>query len=699
MNFNKRLIGNCSFALMSALLLSKVNIASAQITTAPVETTVAPAPVETTVSQTSTETTAVLAAPVETTSAPTETTVAGEKDTVILHTNDIHGRMEEQTNKDGSTSVLGMAKLDALVEQERAKADQNTILLDAGDAFQGLPISNISKGEEMAKLMNQVGYDAMAVGNHEFDFGLDQVNKLSELLTFPLLSSNTYVNGARLFDASTIIDKDKNVVGDEVVVIGVTTPETTTKTHPNNIQGITFKDPMTEVLSVIKEIEGKATAEGKTYNNYVILGHLGVDGSTQDAWRGDKMLDQLANNAMLATKNLVFLDGHSHTERTTFVKDNVVYQQTGTNLNKVGKVTLKSGSAIEAELIAAEEAGKLTATPEMEAAVEAAKAVYKQETSDVLVENNNVHLEGVKENVRTTQTNLGDLITDAMLEYSKTGFSQPSDLAVTNGGGIRSSIEAGKPIIEEDVITVLPFGNIIAQIEVTGQQIQEMFKHALSAPNAVNEDTGEPIYFEDFAGLNIPKLAAAGNFLHISGARVFYDAKAEKVEDRNIIVEIMDPKTGEYKPLDLERVYRVTTNDFLAVGGDGYEMLGGNREEGPSLDTVVSAFIKTQEDLSKYEGSFKFDRVIPFAKADLEEVLPEEDKESGDSKEDDKKEESKDKKNSKKSKKPTKKSSSKTSEETLPETGESDNLVIFGAAALSILAGLGLAGKVKIEEN
>lgn len=106
--------------------------------------------------------------------------------------------------------------------------------MDAGDAFQGLPISNSSKGEECANILNRIGYDAMAVGNHEFDFGLDEVKKYKEILKFPLLSANTYVNGARLFEASMIVDKDKNVVGDEFVVIGVTTPETATKTHPRN---------------------------------------------------------------------------------------------------------------------------------------------------------------------------------------------------------------------------------------------------------------------------------------------------------------------------------------------------------------------------------------------------------------------------------------------------------------------------------
>ena len=147
-----------------------------------------------------------------------------EADTVILHTNDVHGRIVEEKG------VIGDAKLATVIEKEREKGNQTTLVVDAGDAFQGLPISNSTKGEARAKILNEMGYDAMAVGNHEFDFGLDEAKKYKEILNFPLLSSNTYVNGARLFEAATIVDKNKDVEGDEFVVIGVTTPETATKT-------------------------------------------------------------------------------------------------------------------------------------------------------------------------------------------------------------------------------------------------------------------------------------------------------------------------------------------------------------------------------------------------------------------------------------------------------------------------------------
>lgn len=228
--------------------------------------------------------------------APVESTKNEEKDTVILHTNDVHGRIVEEKG------VIGDAKLATVIEQERAKSNQTTLVVNAGDAFQGLPILNSTKGEARAEILNQMQYDAMAVGNHEFDFGLDEAKKYKEILKFPLLSSNTYVNGARLFEASTIVDKDKTVEGDEFVVIGVTTPETATKTHPKNVKGVTFTDPISEVNKVIEEVQAKARAEGKDYKHYVVFTHLGVDTTTPVEWRGSTLAESLSKNPRLKGK-------------------------------------------------------------------------------------------------------------------------------------------------------------------------------------------------------------------------------------------------------------------------------------------------------------------------------------------------------------------------------------------------------------
>ncbi|HEM6190922.1 TPA: 5'-nucleotidase C-terminal domain-containing protein [Streptococcus suis] len=523
----------------------------------------------------------------ETTSAPTalEETV----EAVIIHTNDVHGRILEEKN------VIGDAKAAAVIEEERAKVE-NTIVVDAGDAFQGLPISNSTKGEDRANIMNQVGYDAMAVGNHEFDFGMEQAIKYKETLNFPLLSANTYVDGARVFEASTIVDKTPTVVGDEFVVIGVTTPETATKTHPKNVEGVTFADPITEVNKVIDEVEARALADNRVYNNYIILAHLGVDTTTPVEWRGSTLAQALSENSKLAGKRVIVIDGHSHTVESTTYGNNVTYNQTGSYLNNIGKVTLKSNQLLaEAGLISAADAKTVTPNAKIEALVAEIKAKYEAENAQVVIANNPVELNGERSNVRVRETNLGNAVTDALYAYGQTGFSNKTSLAVTNGGGLRATIAKDQPVTKGDIIAVLPFGNIISQITVTGQQIADMFAKSLSATLQADKETGAPVLDEN----GLPLMEASGGFLHISGAQVFYDTTLP-ADQRVLLIGILNPETGLYEELDPTKTYYLATNDFLAAGGDGYTMLGGAREEGPSMDSVFADYLKTV-DLSVYE--------------------------------------------------------------------------------------------------
>ncbi|MBF0780103.1 MULTISPECIES: 5'-nucleotidase C-terminal domain-containing protein [unclassified Granulicatella] len=536
-----------------------------------------------------------------------------EKDIVILHTNDMHGRLEE----DKRGKVIGVAKLDAIVKEERAKDTQTTLLVDAGDALQGLPISNSSKGEDMAKILNEIGYDAVAVGNHEFDFGFDQAVKYKEIFTFPLLSANTYVNGVRLFDASTIIDKDKNVIGDEVVVIGVTTPETYTKTHPKNIKNVEFRDPITEVKNVITEVESRAKAEGKEYNTYVIIGHLGIDDTTKKEWQGSTLADELSKFKLLENKKVVMIDGHSHTAHSTTYGKNVVYNQTGNYLNNIGKVTLGGNGTMTPTLISYKDAEKITPSSNIAEKVAEIKEKFKQENATIIVENNTVELNGNRMNVRVRETNLGNVVADALYDYGQTGFKNKSDLAVTNGGGLRDTIKKDAPITRGDIIAVLPFGNTISQIEVKGAQILDMFKHSLSAVLQKDKEGNKVL---DERGL--PLLEANGSFLHVSGVKVYHDTTLDP-EKRVLRVDIFDRETGQYVPLDLEKTYYLTTNDFLAAGGDGYTMLGGAREEGPSMDTVFADFLK-HTNLAPYGDVNPNQRIISLTQADFEAMTKQE---------------------------------------------------------------------------
>lgn len=549
---------------------------------------------ETTPSSTTSSTTAA-SQEVASTSASTETATTGSEEAavtsqtsetveaVIIHTNDVHGRILEDTR----SGVIGDAKAAAVIEEERAKVE-NTIVVDAGDAFQGLPISNSTKGEDRANIMNEVGYDAMAVGNHEFDFGMEQAIKYKETLNFPLLSANTYVDGARVFEASTIVDKTPTVVGDEFVVIGVTTPETATKTHPKNVEGVTFADPITEVNKVIDEVEARALADNRVYNNYIILAHLGVDTTTPVEWRGSTLAQALSENSKLAGKRVIVIDGHSHTVESTTYGNNVTYNQTGSYLNNIGKVTLKSNQLLaEAGLISAADAKSVAPNAKIEALVAEIKAKYEAENAQVVIANNPVELNGERSNVRVRETNLGNAVTDAIYAYGQTGFSNKTSLAVTNGGGIRATIAKDQPVTKGDIIAVLPFGNIVSQITVTGQQIADMFAKSLSATLQADKETGAPVLDEN----GRPLLEASGGFLHVSGAKVFYDTSLP-AEKRVLLVGIFNPETGLYEDLDSAKTYYLATNDFLAAGGDGYTMLGGAREEGPSMDSVFADYFK-----------------------------------------------------------------------------------------------------------
>lgn len=496
-----------------------------------------------------------------TTEKVTTETPAGPNSIKILHTNDIHGRLDAEDGR-----VIGMAKVKTIKDKE-----QPTLMFDSGDAFQGLPLSNFSKGADMAKAMNAVGYDAMTVGNHEFDFGFDTAMNYKKLLNFPILSSNVYKDGKSVYAPSAIIEKNGKKYG----VIGVTTPETATKTHPNNIIGVSFLDPVASVTAEMKKLQGKVDA-------FIILSHLGIDTTTKEAWRGDNLATKIAGNKDFKNNAIVILDGHSHSViENGELKNTVMLAQTGTALANIGKVTFdlqdKVARNMKAAMIKEADSKEVTQDATVKAIVDTAKDNFGKATSEVVFYNP-AQLQGERDHVRTRETNLGNAIADAMEAYSVNGFDAAGDFAVTNGGGIRASIEGNKDVTIGDIIKVLPFGNTITQINVKGSDVKAMFEHALSAP--VVEKDGK-------TGLD-----ANGAFLHISKSiKVHYDM-TKPAGERVYAIEVFNKKTNKFEPLNNTKTYKVVTNDFLAVGGDGYTMLGGPREEGPSLDAVVRQYFK-----------------------------------------------------------------------------------------------------------
>lgn len=527
--------------------------ATTEATTTEAPTTEAPTTEKATTQAATTE--------VPTTEKVTTETPAGPNSVKILHTNDMHGRLDAEDDR-----VIGMAKVKTIKDKE-----QPTLMFDSGDAFQGLPLSNFSKGADMAKAMNAVGYDAMTVGNHEFDFGFDTAMNYKKLLNFPILSSNIYKDGKSVYAPSAIIEKNGKKYG----VIGVTTPETATKTHPNNIIGVSFLDPVASVTAEMKKLQGKVDA-------FIILGHLGIDTTTKAVWRGDNLAAKIAGNKDFKNNAIVILDGHSHSViENGELKNTVMLAQTGTALANIGKVTFdlqdKVARNMKAAMIKEADTKEVTQDATVKAIVDTAKDNFGKATSEVVFYNP-AQLQGERNDVRTRETNLGNAIADAMEAYSVNGFDAAGDFAVTNGGGIRASIEGNKDVTIGDIIKVLPFGNTITQINVKGSDVKAMFEHALSAPVVDKEGkTG---------------LDANGAFLHISQSiKVHYDM-TKPVGERVYAIEVFNKKTNKFEPLNNTKTYKVVTNDFLAVGGDGYTMLGGPREEGPSLDAVVRQYFK-----------------------------------------------------------------------------------------------------------
>lgn len=525
----------------------------------------------------------------------------------IMHTNDMHGRLEYL--EDQYSPSIGMGRL-ATFKQEEAP----TLLVDAGDAMQGLPISNYSKGMDMVAAMNAVGYDAMTLGNHEFDFGLDVALAYKDKLNFPIVSANIFYkdSGTRPFDPYTIVTKEVDGQEKNFALIGLTTPETSVKTHPKNVEKVTFKKPVPVAEAMINEIGDQA-------DYYVFMTHLGFDETTVKDETSTYLAEQLAKK--FPNKKIFIADGHSHSELPDGKRvGNVLLGQTGNYLNNVGMMTGEQKGQkweLSATLYSFAELKSLTPDPEVEAIVQKAKANFDQEMSKTVVENNPITLNGERDNVRTRETNLGDLIADALMAYSKTGFKQPSDFAVVNGGGIRQTVKPGK-VTKGDIVGVMPFGNTVSQVEITGNEMYAMFEHSLRSIHATDKN-GKVITDEN----GLPLLGANGGFLQVSDSvKVTFDptkqgADPEKKQagKRVSLIQIRD-KAGKWVdvPRKNDVKYKMTTNDFLAAGGDGYTMLAGKPvQQGPSLDEAFMTYFKglKTNDYAQYKEELPYKRIIP----------------------------------------------------------------------------------------
>jgi len=466
-----------------------------------------------------------------------ELTPAQQKTKItLLHTNDTHARAEEG---DG----MGFAKISTLAQQITAD-HPNTLLLDAGDTFHGTTFATLQRGQSIVDVMNEVGYDAMAAGNHDFNYGYERLLELDGLARFPVMSANVrYEDGTRLLDPYVIREVD----GIKLGLFGLTTPETTYKTHPDNVKGLIFTDPAEEAKRMVAELRGRVDV-------IIAVTHLGIDASSTDT------SIKVAREAQGID---VIVDGHSHSTLVEGLQGdhNTLIVSSGEYTKNLGVVELvfdehKKLVSKQARLITKDDAAHVEPDPAVLDVIEAVKDEQALVLSEV-IGHTAVRLEGEREYVRTSETNLGNLITDAMLDV--TG----ADVAMTNGGGIRASIDVGE-ITKGEVITVLPFGNYIITKQVSGADLKAALENGASA-------------YPD----------AKGAFAHVGGMTYEIDP-ARPAGDRVHTIMVQGQKLDEHK------TYTLATNDFMAAGGDEYTMLAEYPITGeyPALDEALIAYIQ-----------------------------------------------------------------------------------------------------------
>lgn len=495
----------------------------------------------------------------------------------ILHTNDMHGRFQ-RTDK-----VIGLDVVAAIKNQTK-----NSILVDAGDTTHGLPFVTLSKGQDAVDLLNATGYEYMAPGNHDFNYGYERLLELfqnakvkSGSTKLRPLAGNIKKDGKSLFNPSTI--KVMNVNGKEIKVgfFGMATEETSYKTHPNNVKGLDFEDPRITAKAEVKNLKSQGA------DVIIALGHIGVDKSSEPTSEDIiKDVDGID----------VFVDGHSHTAFKNGKKvNNTMLVSTGEYLSNLGKVEIEFDENnkvvdVDASLINKSQVSSVTPDPEVESMMKKIEDEQKAALS-VKVGKTETHLEGSRDKVRFGETNLGNLITDAML--NETG----ADVSLTNGGGIRSSIAKGD-ITKGDIVNVLPFGNFIVTKKLTGAQIKEVLEFGV-------ENYG----------------VSFGGFPHVGGMKYVVDPE-QPIGKRIVSLKVNG------KNIDMDKTYTVATNDFTAAGGDDYPVFAKLPivNEYSALNEALENYIKKLGTVNYKESE---GRITTGKKADFEEneaVKPEENK-------------------------------------------------------------------------
>ena len=489
----------------------------------------------------------------------------GDKaDVTILYTNDVHTYID---NKSPKPTYAAIAALKKSIED----TGRDVLLVDAGDHIQGTAYGSMDDGATIIELMNEAGYDLATPGNHEFDYGMARAKAVLREADFPYVSCN-WVDLRTGFNVLPSV-KFFFVGGRKIAFVGVTTPETFTKSTPayfmNDAQTKYIYDILggedgQKLYDAVQKAIDKAEFWGA--DTIIGLGHLGVDPSSSP-WTSEEVIAHTHGFT-------AFIDGHSHTvmankQVTDASGKAVTLTQTGSYFKNIGKMTVGTDGTITTELIDTYEG--------LDAAVAATASNWISAVDDMLGEeiavgDTKFYINDPatgKRRIRSGETNLGDFVADGIYTYFNEIEELHCDVAIMNGGGIRTDVEAG-PWSFKTCKTVSPFGNVACLMSVTGQQIQDALEFGARFAGAEGKENG--------------------GFLHVAGARYTIHPmipNTVQTNDKNVWtgsatiprvsnVEIYDKTTGTYQPLDPNATYALAGMNYtLRNLGDGFAMFDG----------------------------------------------------------------------------------------------------------------------------
>lgn len=459
----------------------------------------------------------------------------------IFHTNDIHGGVDEN---------IGFAKFKHFINlaNEYTRAE-GYLVLDAGDIFHGTPFATVELGESVAQVLKVVGYDAMSPGNHDFNYGQDRLVELGKVADVELLAANVKTIEGKLRYGDCFV---KEIGGMSVGLFGLTTPETVTKTNPENVVGLTFgteEEIVAEAKLMVQVLQERGVD--------VIIGlmHMGID--TDSRIKSTTIASQVDDIDLI-------IDGHSHSELNQYeIVNGTILTSTGEHFKNVGVVTIQYDLMADEIIklvphqISMKQLEKCEEDTEVKSVIDRIKNNQKSILEEV-IGTTAIKLEGGRSSVLNGHTNLGHLLTAAMLNETQ------ADISLINGGTIRDSIDVGM-ITKGDVLKVLPFSNHIVTVEVTGKQLIEILNKGL--------------------------VIGSGRFLHFAGLLV--EAKLVQEAGCPDRYEVLSVQFNQ-QPLELTQTYVVAMNDFMVAGGDDYQMSQSSNllNSFGTLDEALISYVK-----------------------------------------------------------------------------------------------------------